>query len=359
MIKLHFLTILIIFLILFILNRFFNITENYTPLINDDFKKILRDNNYHINESDKTIKYCVDNNQCREASYKLSFNNVNNVRLVINKYETNAHLRANGIKNVPISLIVGLNDIDYILNQMRENNIKFPIVLKPVNGTFGIDVYTSIMNKNQLKETISILQSKNYTDILLEEMFHGDNYRVFVFNNRVIDIIKREKPFIIGDGINTINYLNELRNNEQIKNNFFPLKELDIYYLKTQNYSPEDIPDKGERVFVSNVINLHNGAVPSKVDIHRVPVENIRLFERITKILGLNCSGIDYLSDDIYQKYYDNDNDNYNHNYNHNYSHKSKSNIILEVNGTPDIGIHLIFDKDDQFYSNIKNRIFL
>ena len=348
MIKLHFFTILIIFLILFILNRFLNITENYTPLINNDFKKILRDNNFQINESDKTIKYCNDN-QCQEASYKLSFNNVNNVRLVINKYETNAHLRANGIKNVPISLIVGLNNIDYILNQMRDNNIKFPIVLKPVNGTFGIDVYTSIMNENQLKETTDILQSKNYTDILLEEMFHGDNYRVFVFNNRVIDIIKREKPFIIGDGINTINYLNELRNNEQIKNNFFPLKELDIYYLKTQNYNPDDIPDKGVKVFVSNVINLHNGAVPSKVNIHKVPIENIRLFEKITKILGLNCSGIDYLSDDIYQKYYDN----------HNNNHKSKSNIILEVNGTPDIGIHLIFDKDDQFYSNIKNRIFL
>jgi glutathione synthase/RimK-type ligase-like ATP-grasp enzyme len=344
MIKFQILIILIIFLVLFILNKYLNITENYTPLINQDFKKILLENKYELNESDKKIKYCDLDNKCNEKSYKLSFNNVNSVRLVINKYETNHFLRTNGVTNVPHSLIIDLSDIDKILDQMRKNNISYPIVLKPVDGTFGIDVYTSIMDKTQLIETIKILKEKNYTTYLLEGMFYGDNYRVFVFNNEVIDIIKREKPYVIGDGINTINYLNELRNNEQIKNNFFPLKELDIYYLKTQNYRPTDIPKLGEKVYVSNVINLHNGAIPSKIDINKVPIENIKLFQKVTNVLGLNCSGIDYLSNNIYEKYSS--------------DRTNKTNIILEVNGTPDVGIHLIFDKDDKFYHNIKNRIF-
>ena len=344
MIKLQILIILIIFLVLFILNIYLNITENYTPLINQDFKKILIEHKYEINESDKKIKYCDLDNKCNEKSYKLSFNNVNSVRLVINKYETNNFLRTNGITNVPHSLVIDLSNIDDILDQMRKNNINYPIVLKPIDGTFGIDVYTSIIDKNQLIETIQILKEKKYTRYLLEGMFYGDNYRVFVFNNEVVDIIKREKPYIIGDGINTINYLNELRNNEQIKNNFFPLKELDIYYLKTQNYKPNDIPKFGEKVYVSNVINLHNGAIPSKIDLNKVPIENIKLFQKVTHVLGLNCSGIDYLSNNIYEKYSS--------------DRTNKTNIILEVNGTPDIGIHLIFDKDDKFYHNIKNRIF-
>jgi cyanophycin synthetase len=341
--------ILIIILIFYIINKYFIIIENYTPLINNNFKEILKNNNYTLNEKEKIISYCPSMNNCNEKSYKLSFNTTDSVRLVQNKYETNKLLRENNINNVPYSLIVNLSNVDDIINIMKQNNINYPIVLKPVNGTFGEDVYTSIMNKEQLKETVNILKNKSYDNILLEEMYYGDNYRVFVFNNNVIDIIKREKPFIIGDGVQTVEQLNNIRNNEQIKNNLFPLKELDINYLKVQKYSPSTVPSRGEKVYVSNVINLHNGAIPTKVDIKKVPLENIILFKNVTKILGLNCSGIDYLSNNIYEKY---------DTYDTQRLKSSKSNIVLEVNGTPDIGIHLIFDKDDEFYNNIQKQIF-
>jgi hypothetical protein len=42
---------------------------------------------------------------------------------------------------------------------------------------------------------------------MLENQVYGNNYRIFIFNNQIMDIVKREQPFIVGDGTKSIRLL--------------------------------------------------------------------------------------------------------------------------------------------------------
>lgn len=319
--------IILIIILIFIIINFINIQENYTPLLNKDFIKILKDDDYEI--GDNYIKKCI-NDKCNEYKYYKSFNSKESIKIAKNKYKTNNILKNNNIK-VPNSIIININD--------NISKINYPIVLKPINGTFGRDVYTNIENEKDYNIIIKKMREKGYNKILCEEMCYGDCYRIFIFNNNVIDIIKREKPYVIGNGINTIKELNDLRNDEQIKNKLYTLNELDNNYINKQGYNINNILEKDKKIYISNVINLHNGAIPSKIDINTIPKENIDMFIKVAKLLNLRSAGIDYLSNDIKE----------------NYKNGYNTNIILEVNGTPDIGIHLLFDHN--FYEKIKTKI--
>ena len=96
--------------------------------------------------------------------------------------------------------------------------------------------------------------------------------------------------------------------------------------MKKQGFVLTDVPPKDEKIFISNVINMHNGARIARIPIESIPQKNIDLFLKVNKAMDINCSGLDFLSDDITVEYDVNN------------AH------ILEVNGTPDTEIHQKID---------------
>jgi cyanophycin synthetase len=306
---------LCIIIFYYCLNKYLNIKENYEGIVSDNFFKELDKRNIEYNKDDKSL--ILDGNK---IIFKNHFNSKESTINAKNKVITSNILSSNNIpipKFVEIDLSLNLDEINEIL---KKKNIKYPVVMKPINGTFGIDVITDIDNINEMKNAIELL--KKYKKVILEQQISGDCYRIFVFNNKVIDVIKREKPFIIGDNIHTINELIELRNQENIDMGLLPIKNVSKLLINKQGYSMESILKKGDKVIISNVINMHNGARINRIPLKKIPPENIELFIKVNKVMDIKCSGLDYLSNDITIPYhYDN----------------SK---ILEVNGTPDTEIH-------------------
>jgi cyanophycin synthetase len=313
-----FILICLIIIITFIFfNKFLkrNINENYQGInTNSFFEELER----------RKIKYDKDNKiiyiNGKDIQFKQHFNTNEAVINAKNKITTSQILSKNNIpipKFVEIDLSLNVNEI---IDKIEKNNIKYPIVMKPINGTFGKDVYTDIDTKNEIEITIKEL--KKYGKVVVEEQIDGDCYRIFVFNGKVLDIIKREKPYIIGDGYHTIKELIEERNQENLKMNLLQINNISNILIKKQGYSFESVPPVGKKIIISNVINMHNGARISRIPISNVPKENIELFIKVNKVMNIMCSGIDYLSNDITVPYYKNN---------------SK---ILEVNGTPDTEIH-------------------
>ena len=192
--------------------------------------------------------------------------------------------------------------------------------MKPINGTFGIDVITDIETTDELADSINTL--KKYKEILLEEQVQGDCYRIFVFNDVVIDIIKREKPYVFGDGKHTIKELIDMRNKEQLKLELIETNNISDLFIKKQGYEMKDVPEIKKKVFISNVINMHNGARIFRIPIESVPQKNLDLFVKVNKTMKIYCSGLDYMSNDITIPY------------------DKNNSYILEVNGTPDTEIH-------------------
>ena len=316
--------------------------ENYTGLSTNSLISEMKNNGYIIDEQEKTVKYCKNNNDCIIKSYKKHFNDTEAIKLAKDKFKTSSLLIKNDIPVPKFAKIDSNDNIKNIIDVMNKTEIYFPIVLKPINGTFGIDVITNIDNEKELNESINTLKKK-YKELMLEEQISGDCYRIFVFNNKVIDIIKREKPYVSGDGIHSVNELIEQRNKEQEKMGLFQTKNVSDLFIMKQGYTLDTILDDNVKVYISNVINMHNGARISRISLNTIPQKNIDMFINTNKYLNILCSGLDYLSDDISIDY------------------DKNNGKILEVNGTPDTEIHtkINYNKDeDGFFKRVVNNIF-
>ena len=220
---------------------------------------------------------------------------------------------------------------------MYELKIDFPCVLKPVDGMQGKDVNTFIKNIDQFRSILEELLNK-YDEVMLENQVYGDNYRIFIFNNQIMDVIKREQPFVIGDGNHTLEKLIEEKNKLQKSKHLFPTTNLDWNYMKEQGYTKESIPSKDKKIFITNTINFHNGANPVRISISDIPSVNRNMFIKAHQLIGLECSGIDYMSKDITKPFYEND------------GH------IIEINDMVDTKIHVDADngsKPNFLFDNI------
>ena len=86
--KLLIIFLLLIFIIFIILNKIFNINENYTGLNTDFFKLNLTKNNYIFDENKNITKCDINGQNCITKNFKYHFNTPESVRLVKNKVET-------------------------------------------------------------------------------------------------------------------------------------------------------------------------------------------------------------------------------------------------------------------------------
>lgn len=335
-----YLKLLFILIIFYILNNYLNINENYTGFKTPLFFDELNKNNYHI-DKDKTIKKCDSNNKCEYSNYSYHFNKPESVKLVKNKIKTSDLLKKH---NIPIPKF---NDIDInkravqIMDKNKEHFIEYPIIVKPINGTFGREVHINIENNNELQEILEKIKLSQYKQFMCEEYIEGHVYRIFVFKNKIIDIIKREKPFVIGNGICNLKTLIDKKNDDLRNSKLYPIKNISAKCLLNQNVNMDTIIPKQQKIYVTDIINLHNGAPIERMDMNKVPKINLELFKKVGQVLDINCYGLDYISKNIYTPY------------------NQGKNVILEVNGTPDTEIHTKLNNyGSSFFNSIIKYIF-
>lgn len=320
-----------IFIIFYFINNLLKNREHMS-IENSELINNLKKNGFEIDVNNYIIKKCK-NEKCIEKKYSTKyFNNIESHRLAKNKPESNTIFSKNGIP-VPQHSIITNSNKDYYINNYP---IEFPCVLKPVDGMQGIDVNTFIKNKDQFISILNNLLLK-YDKVMLENQVYGENYRIFVFNNKIMDIVKREQPFIIGDGYKTAIQLINDRNNNQENNGLFPTTNIDWEFIKDQGYNKDSIIENQKKVFITNTINFHNGATVVRIDLEKVPEINKRMFLNAHQLINLECSGIDYMSSDIYIPY------------NENNGH------IIEINDMVDTYIHVRTDPNNPYllYENI------
>ena len=94
-----------------------------------------------------------------------------------------------------------------------------------------------------------------------------------------------------------------------------------------------DIVKNNDKIFITNTVNFHNGANAKRIPINEICDVNINLFIKAHQLIGLECSGVDYMSDDIKVPYF-----------------KNKGHII-EINDMVDTKIHI--DADNKSNSDL------
>ncbi|WP_193065102.1 ATP-grasp domain-containing protein [Oceanobacillus oncorhynchi] len=197
---------------------------------------------------------------------------------VVNKVATKEILEANNVPTPKGKEFNNEKDNNEVL--AYANEIGYPLVVKPVDGTGGSGVIADIQNENELSEALEYVRGKlNYPDIILEEYFEGEDYRVYVLDSKVIGAIKRIKANLVGDGKSTIKELLMKKNEERIKLPSLSNRKIKVddevrTILKRKNLDLNSILPEGELLYIKSKNNVTAGG--DSVDITDQLSDNIK-----------------------------------------------------------------------------------
>jgi len=204
------------------------------------------------------------------------------------------------------------------------NSLGYPIVIKPTTGAGGRGVIANIKNEEEFKDALYYVRHDlNYQEIIVEQYFDGEDYRVFVIGDKVIGAVQRIPANVIGDGKSTIRQLLNSKIKEKRKNPALtgsPIKiDKEMHTtLHQKGYTLEGIPSNGERVFLKTKSNISAGGDP--IDVTDMLTEEIKqnAVKAIHAIPGLVQGGVDII-----------------------FNKRNRMGVILELNTLPSIRTHL------------------
>lgn len=229
---------------------------------------------------------------------------------------------------VPIGEVFSLGDSDSLLQAF--SLFDTPVVLKPVFGSHGYDVYLNLKTERDVLEAIDKMSYHLVpnTDILIEEYFEAPEYRVFVTKNRDYAVLLRDPAHVFGNGSKNIEELIECENYQRMHPRTNALCSIlvdeEVYqFLDKQNLSMNTVPSFGEKVYLRGNSNVAMGGVccdytelvhPSVIDIG---------MQVLDAFPGLPYVGMDFMSNSISEQ------------------QTSDSYRIIEINTVP--GLHMHF----------------
>lgn len=151
------------------------------------------------------------------------------------------------------------------------NELGYPVVIKPTDGSFGRGVVANITTDSELRHALDYVRNElNEKDIIVEKYIDGNDYRLYIVDDQVVGAILRVPPNITGDGINSIEALIDIKNEERKLNPRLATtlikidKEL-VDYIGRYGYTLQSIPDKGEKIYLSDKCNISIGGDPIDV----------------------------------------------------------------------------------------------
>lgn len=146
--------------------------------------------------------------------------------------------------------------------------IDYPIVFKPTNASQGDGVVTNIQDDEGFMKALKYVRHDlGYEEVIVEQHVEGEEYRVYVVDDKVVAIYNRKPANIIGDGKHDIEELIGLKNRERRKNARLNscLIEMDIEileFIQEAGYALTSIPEKGERIYLRQKTNVSTGGDP-------------------------------------------------------------------------------------------------
>lgn len=217
----------------------------------------------------------------------------------------------------------------------------YPVVIKPADLDGGLGVAAGLLNREELVTAFKYAQ-KYSRNILVEKHFEGKDYRVTVFQNKVLSAVERVPGGVMGDGKHTVRELVETINADPRRGEgkHATLKKLmwnneAIALLKHAGMDGSSVPEPGEFVRLRRAANVASGGVPVAA-LEKMHPDNKLLAVRAAEALRLDLAGVDILIPDIAKSWLE------------------TGAVVCEVNGQPNLG-HKSEEKD--LFTPILNKL--
>jgi cyanophycin synthetase len=210
--------------------------------------------------------------------------------------------------------------------------IGFPCVVKPQSGNRARGVTANLRSPSEVRRAFKKAVAV-HKQVLVEEHLPGEDYRFVVMHGKVVSVIKRVTPTIVGDGRRTVSDLVQEMNENRIRPDglarnmrVINFDEEVVRVLTKQGLRPDSVPTDGQ-----NVRLLSHGQGGTTRDVsHDIHPDNAAAAVRAVEIMRIDVGGVDFLLPDPGKSY------------------KETGGGMCEVNYMPDIMMHMVAEHGDR-----------
>ncbi|HEY8559966.1 MAG TPA: cyanophycin synthetase [Pyrinomonadaceae bacterium] len=207
-----------------------------------------------------------------------------------------------GEMGVPVPRGYRIRDIEELENTIE--TVGYPIVIKPLDGNHGKGATVGIKDLEHARTAFE--KAKEYSRwVIVEKMLEGSDFRALVVNNRLIAVAERIPAHVVGDGKSTIQELIDQTNADPRRGygheNVLTQITIDgqtMRCIAAKHYTLESVLPAGEMLTLKTTANISTGgtAIDRTDEVHP---ENVFLFERIARIVGLDVAGVDIVAPNV------------------------------------------------------------
>src|SRR5690625_549000 len=244
------------------------------------------------------------------------------IQICLKKHTTKKHLLKAGV-STPEGADFSKESSDTELIKYA-NTLGYPVVLKPIDGASGHGVIANIEDEGEFRQALQYVRHElNYPELIVEKHFTGQDYRIYVIDNKVVGAISRIPANVLGNGKNTVKELIEIKKkvrnkNPALSNSTIKSDQEMKNMLSEIGYTLSSVPKKGERVFLKSKNNISAGGDPVDVTDKLTPRIKEIAIEATKSVPGLVQAGVDVMVN------------------------KDKdTGVVLEINSKPSIRAHL------------------
>jgi cyanophycin synthetase len=239
------------------------------------------------------------------------------------KDETKYLLAAQGIP-VPTGTLVK-NEEEL---QRTIADIGYPVVVKPLDGHQGKGITVGIRNLQEAREALLAAQEIS-EQAIVEQCIGGLDFRFLVVDYKFVAASRRTAAAVTGDGHSTIHQLIDQVNSDPCRGggheSILTVIKIDAItegILEHRGFTLDTILPEGQILYLKKTANLSTGGTATDVT-DEVHPANVRLAERIARIIGLDICGIDITAPAVDTPLLTN------------------KGAVLEVNAAPGLRMHL------------------
>lgn len=202
-----------------------------------------------------------------------------------------------------------------------------PLAVKPAGANQGKGVTLRVESAAEMERAFAIAAEFDER-VIVEEYVPGRQYRLCVVAGKLAAAAERIPAYVMGDGVASVRELVVEANRDPLRGEGHdrPLTKIVIDavalgVLARQQLTPQDVPAKGQVVYIRENANLSTGG--TAVDVTDVVhPDNGLLAERAATLLGLDVAGVDMVAENIAK------------------SIMGGGGAIIEVNAAPGIRMH-------------------
>lgn len=176
-----------------------------------------------------------------------------------------------------------------------------PVVVKPNFGSRSRHTFMHVASIEQLESAFKSAKQLSPW-VVIEEELVGPVFRATVIGGKLIGVMRRDPPQVLGDGVSSIVQL-------VARANIDPRRHGPVFHeihlgdaaqadLRRQGLTLHDIPMPGQWVVLGSKVGRGDGGTNADVT-DSVHPDNKMLFERVQEVLRDPVVGIDFIIEDI------------------------------------------------------------